>query len=238
MEKIAVYSCTRNLYDDMEISARTLIANSDVDAVYFLIEDEKFPRKLPSIIKTIDVSHQQIFGPHGPNMDSKFTYMAMMRACLHELFPDQDKILSLDVDTVCVNDVSDIWDLPLDDVYFSASVEPKRSYKDGLMYCNTGVALYNLEKLRDGKADEVIEVLNRKKFTYLEQDVFNYLCQGRIFPMNSVYNWNDYTEPLIENDLPRIVHYAGYSKWQLFGNWLKAKELRWEDILGEDYDRS
>ena len=41
--KHLVYSGTRNLYPYMEASAKSVIANSDVSDVHFLIEDPKFP---------------------------------------------------------------------------------------------------------------------------------------------------------------------------------------------------
>ena len=34
--KHAVYAATRNLYGQMELAAKSLVANSDVDVVHFL----------------------------------------------------------------------------------------------------------------------------------------------------------------------------------------------------------
>lgn len=183
--KHATYCGTREVYDDMEMSAKSLVANSDVDKVWFLIEDASFPRELPGIVECVDVSGQEFFARDGPNMGSGYTYMAMLRIALCHVLPDVDKVLSLDADTVAVRDVSDVWDLPVDDCYFSAAHEWHRS-NNGLLYCNHGVVLYNLEKMRDGKADECIDVLNRRRYTWVDQDVGNYLCQGRIYDMPSV----------------------------------------------------
>lgn len=132
--------------------------------------------------------------------------MAMMRIALCHVLPDVDKVLSLDFDTVCIQNVSAVWDLPIDDCYFSASAEWHRT-AHGLLYTNAGVTLYNLEKLRDGKADECIEVLNRRKYEWLEQDVGNYLCQGRIYDMPFEYNSNHWTDKNASH--ARIVHFAG-----------------------------
>ena len=240
--KIAVYSGTRNIYEDMEVSARSLIAFSDVDAVYFMIEDLEFPRKLPPIVTCINVSDQGFFPADGPNMNSHFTYMAMMRACLAKLFPHLDRILSLDADTVCIHDVSDIWNLPIDGYYLSASVEPKQDNKHLFPepaanlsgqdeYFNTGVALYNLDMLRDGKCDEAIDLLNTEKFRFLEQDVFNKICAGQIFPMPSRYNYCDFTERLGIDQEPDIWHFAGYKKFQHFTIWEAMSTLTWEDAM-------
>ena len=206
--KYAVYSGTREIYRDMEASAKSLVAHSDVDRIYFLIEDAQFPSPLPDCIECIDVSGQRFFHEDGPNMGNGYTYMAMMRAALCHVLP-VDRVLSLDADTVCVGDVSGLWDIDLEGAYFAAAREPHRCYCD-VLYTNTGVCLYNLDALRDGKADEVISVLNSARFAYVEQDVMNCLCQGRIAEMDGDYNANDWTE----HDEPRILHFAGHSDWR------------------------
>ena len=77
--KHAVYTGTRNLYRDIEVSAKSLVANSSVDCVHLLVEDDEFPSELPEIFDVVNVSaFRDRFG--GPNSDSVFTYMAMLRA--------------------------------------------------------------------------------------------------------------------------------------------------------------
>ena len=84
--------------------------------------------------------------------------------------------------------------------------------RPGTVYCNTGVALYNLAKLRDGKADEVIEVLNRQYYRWPEQDALNWLCQGRIALMDSSYNSCPWVcEPC---GFTSIIHYAARDDWR------------------------
>ena len=65
MAKHAVYCATRNLYGDMEAAAKSLVANSDVDRVHFLIEDAAFPSELPGIIECHGVSSQEFFASKG-----------------------------------------------------------------------------------------------------------------------------------------------------------------------------
>ena len=228
--KHAAYCGTRNIYGDMETAAKSLIANSDVDVVHFVIEDAEFPGELPDIIQCHDASGQTFFKSDGPNMSSGFTYMAMMRIALCHVLPDVDKVLSLDADTVCVDDVSDIWDMPIDDCYLSASHEWHRS-GDGLLYCNFGVVLYNLAKLRDGKADEIIGVLNSCAYTWVEQDVGNYLCQGRIHDMPSEYNSNWWTDRFAPG--ARIVHFAGTRREDWCGDERvsKYRDMPWDEVM-------
>ena len=233
MDKCAVYTGSKNIYDDMLACSKSLIANSDVDKIYFLIEDDIFPFETPNdIIEPINVSDQEYFNFWGPNMKTKFTYFAMMRAALAKVFPKHDKILSLDCDTICIRDVSHIWELPISDSYFSASKEAHRSIA-GLMYTNVGVALMNLKKQREtGKVDEYIDILNRQKFNYVDQDVMNYSSQGYIYEMNSEYNANEWTNPC-QN--PRIIHFAGISrdKWHTHPKFKHYRDATWDDIFIE-----
>ena len=230
MEKIAIYTGSRNIYSDMEMAAKALTANSDVDKIYFLIEDDIFPNDLPDHIQVMNVSDQEYFMPWSPNMTTRFTYFAMLRAALGDIFPQYDRVLSLDCDTIPVRDVSHLWELPINDYYFAAAQEPHRSH-DGLLYTNVGVCLMNLKRLRETeKTYECIDVLNARRYTFVDQDVMNYLCQGYIYDMPSEYNATNFTNPC-QN--PRIIHFAGMKR----ENWLKHPKAKfynntsWDDIF-------
>lgn len=232
----ALYTGTRNIYDDMETCAKSLVANSAVDVVHFLIEDEEFPRELPGVVRCHDVSGQTYFPQGGPNMMSQFSYMALMRVALCHVI-DADAVLSLDCDTICRRDVTSIWDTPLDGFYFAAAPEWHRS-KNGMQYCNAGVTLFNLEKMRDGKADECIEVLNRRRFTWVDQDVMNYLCQGRIREMPSWFNSNYWTDKGTDKD-PAIIHYAGEKRdvWAGKPDAAFWRKVSWEEAMARHAER-
>lgn len=214
----------------METSAKSLIANSDVEVVHFIIEDSEFPCELPDIIQCHDLSAQELFKPSSPNMRSGYTYMAMMRVALCHILTEADKVLSLDADTIVMKDCSEIWDVPMDGCYFAASEEWHRT-ADGLQYCNHGVVLYDLEKMRDGKADECIEVLNRKKFTWVDQDVANYLCQGRIAKLPGKFNSNWWTTK--NRGRAVVKHYAGQaaSKWRDLPEVVKWRDMPWDEVI-------
>lgn len=208
--KAAVYVGTRSCYDHMLWSAKSLLVNSDVDRIYFLIEDDFYPHKLPECIQSINVSGQQFFPPGSANYDCPWTYMTLLRAVLPYIFPDLDRILALDNDTVMLQDVSDIWDLPIDDYYYAAAKEPMKS-KGGCWYMcghygQGGVVLHNLKKQReDGLTDQLIDELRAIKYQYAEQDCMNLMCQGKIYPLPSDYCVCNYTE---RSDNPKIIHYA------------------------------
>lgn len=226
--KYAAYCGTRNLYPDMEMSAKSIVANSDVDKVFFFIEDDEFPSELPPIVETRNVGQQTIFPRNNANRRSRFTYMAMMRAALCKLL-DVDKVLSLDCDTVAMRDCSSVWDIDISNSYFAATPEKwAKKMRPGLTYCNIGVALLNLDKLRDGKADEIINVLNTHYFKWVDQDAYNYLCQGRITEIDSAFNSCPWT---VEGSKPIIVHYAARDDWRDEPEAVKYRNMSWSRAM-------
>lgn len=231
--KAAAYCGTRNIYGDMETAAKSLIANSDVDRVYFIIEDAEFPSDLPDIVECVDVSGQEWFDPDGPNARKRWTYMALMRVALCHVLPDVDVVLSLDCDTVAVGDCSRIWDTDMEGRYLAGVMEKWIRGRPGTQYVNMGVSLHNLAMLRDGKADEVIGAVNSHEFAWPDQDAMNWLCQGRIGEIDGSYcycPWTvDPTEP------KRMIHYAAAKDW--CPNWrsepttVKYREMPWEEVM-------
>ena len=216
--KHAVFCATRNIYGDMEAAARSLVANSDVDKVHFLIEDACFPRPLPPIVQVHDVSGQRFFPMSGPNARTSWTWMVLMRAALCHVLEDVDVVLSLDCDAFCVRDASAIWDTDLDGKYLAGVIERAKS-SASMRYVNFGVVMFNLAQLRDGKADETIAALNAQRFEFPEQDVMNRLCQCRIAELPDEFNAMPFNATV---DNPRIVHYAGVKR----DDWHENPEAR------------
>ena len=230
MEKHALYSCTKNMYGDMVTAAKSLIANSDVDKVWFFTEGD-FDFWVPDMCEAVDVSGQQFFPPDSPNYKGWASHMALMRAplALMDEFKDLDRILSLDADAICINDVSDVWNMPIDDCYFSASQETAITFK-WMVYCNVGVMLHNLDKLRDGKCQEVVDCLNWHAYLNDMQDVYSFLCQGHIHCMPSEYNVNRFTEA---TNVTRIRHFAGdpADYWRTHEYTEKYRLMDWDRVM-------
>ena len=212
----------------MVAAYKSLLMHSDVALIYLLIEDDSFPYELPDCVKTVNVSSQREHWSKSPNARSEFTYMALVRSTYAIMFPWLDKILSLDVDTIVNEDISDLWDIDLGRHYFSASPEWHKTIGTSI-YTNIGVCLYNLKKLRnDGKVKEVIDELTRREHRFLEQDAFNFLCQGAILPMNGDYNANAWVK---YSDHPKIIHYAGIKDWMEMPDVLRYQSIPLEEVL-------
>lgn len=211
--KAAVYAGTRNVYEDMIPSMKSLLIHSDVDKIYFLIEDDEFPYELPSEVECINVSQQEWFKPDGPNYNSSWSYMVLLRAAYPKIFSHLDIILSLDNDTIINENISDIWNIDLTNYYVAGVLEPKKSTEH--VYINNGVLLYNLKKIReDGLDDKIIYSLNNYYYYYAEQDCFNEIFENKILTLPSDYNVNKFVKQ--QYSALKIFHFAAIQKWQNF----------------------
>lgn len=229
MIKAAVYTGTQNLYGGMIAAAKSLIANSDVDEVWFLIEDDEFPVKLPEMIHTINASKiwREYIDEDSPNMKSRFSYMAVIRPALCHILPHLDRVLSLDVDTMVRTDISDVWETDLDGKYIAGCQEPHHS-RDGIISINAGVVLMNLEMLRDGRADIIMDCLNVHELNFVDQDAMTCLCQGRIAVLDNRYNGTIWTGCGPECF---IKHYAGIKDWYGFPEAVNWYRMPWDEVM-------
>jgi len=245
MMRAAVYSGSRNLYPHMVVAAKSLIANSSVEKIYFLIEDDTFPEALPPLIETVNVSGQTWFPQGGPNMKSQFTYMALVRACYASLFPDLDKVLQLDVDTIVVDNIDALWDIDMGSKWIIAAEEPYNTYWKpwGMQYYNVGVSMFNLKAIRQaGIEKEIVHDLNTVEEKFVEQDAWNRFGAPRKF-ITLENRYND-SKPCGFTDNPAIVHYAGWKNWWDEGScprreyYTKYRNMTWEEAFacrGEAY---
>lgn len=225
--RAAVYTGTRNIYQNMITAAKSLLEHSNVEKIYFLIEDDVFPYELPSDIECINVSNQQYFPHNGPNYNSPWTYMILIRVALSKIFPTLDTILLLDMDTIVNENVSSLWDINLDGYYFAAVREPLKS-RDNFISINAGVMLINLKQLReDKKDDELIKALNTYYYKFPEQDCISDLCQGHLLVLPSDYN------VCSQNDKPereKITHFAAIYRLDIFPHFQYYQQLSWDKL--------
>lgn len=212
MRRVAVYAGTRNVYGMMAAAAKSLLATTHMDTVYFLIEDDAFPEPLPDVIRTWNVAEATMDGRHwfyqdGPNYNSQWTWMSLLRLALPGIFQKEVRVLWLDVDTIVEQDIGDLFDRDLAGNCVAMVEEPVRS-KYPFTYHNAGVILMDLDKLRaDFTWRKWIKLVNREPFTAKDQDVINLICQGEILTLGP--EWNSAGHITQNAEDPYIRHYAG-----------------------------
>ena len=227
--RAAAFLATRNMYEDLAPPIKALLINSNVEKIFLLLEDSDPGVPLPPECEVVDISRQAFFPETGPNFKNNWSWIVLLRAAYHRLFPDLDRILSLDLDAFALRNVSGLWDLPLGNKLLAAVRETSQLSRPGLPYYNAGVMLLNLAQLRStGKGDEVIASLNRRRWAYPEQDAFNAVCSGAILDLPPEYNAGRGTAPWGD---PAIRHFMGEQKTFRQEPIVRYfRELPWEEV--------
>lgn len=213
-DMIVVYAATRNLYEPLRVALRSLLTYNRPEMIYILAEDDALPFEIGAPHKVINVSGQKYFRPGGPNWDSQFTYMAMMRLLYTDLLPGVDKVLQLDVDTIVLEDLTPLWNVDLTGKWCACVPEYMANYKPWhTQYYNIGVCLFNLAKLReDHVVPLMVEELNLCRYMCVEQDMLNKygVPLQRFLALPVRYN-DSFCCGRVDN--PAVVHFAGFPDW-------------------------
>ena len=228
----AVYPVSKLYYEAVLPSVKSLLIHSDVEKVYLLIEHAKFPNELPDCVETINAKNlkKQFFDAKGINVKkSPYAYLSMMRCAYGKIF-EESRILSLDADTIVIDDIgSALWNMDMEGNYVAGVIEQKLSRKKRKNYINAGVMVFDLDRIRaDGKDDEMIESLNTKDFRWLEQDCINELCDRKIKILPRIYNASQFTG-ISKKTL--IRHFAYEQNWIDYEIVKKYGSISWEEVM-------
>lgn len=156
------------------------------------------------------------------------------------LFKQHKKIIFSDPDVIFKGDLSNVFlSTDLSNNYLAAvkSAIVKEEYLfsigcDPDTYTNGGFQIYNLDAFRrDGLEQKQLDMINRKYF-YLDQDITNIVCKGRIVFLSPKYNSTSSffeashisslqdrlrriysTDELIEGLSPLVYHFNGIKPW-------------------------
>ncbi len=166
-----------------------------------------------------------------------YTSAIYFRLFIPELFPQYDKAVYLDCDTILRTDIAKLYDIPLGANYIGAVADPvvaatpafcsytKRALGiEGKKYFNSGVLVMQLDKLR---AIDFCYLFTRVLRSYPfvvapDQDCLNLICKDKVHYFGK--EWN--TMPLSGKRVsaPKLVHYN-----------LSMKPWHYEGVRYENY---
>lgn len=155
---------------------------------------------------------------------SKTTYYRMF---IPNMFPEFDKAIYIDSDTVVLGDISKLYEYELGDNLVGAAheqamvqtVEYGRYVEQNLgidrnNYFNAGIMLLNCEKMREENTlDAFFELLGIYNFAVTQdEDYLNVLCKGRVLFIDSRWNTEMFGNIPYGEDEYKIIHYIMTSK--------------------------
>ena len=126
------------------------------------------------------------------------------RLSLSSLLPSLDKIIWLDGDTLIFEDLTDMLDLDMDEIYYRGFLDnnvhgTKAFGVENDHYICAGVMLINLEKLRQDNIEEKFEAFikeNNERLVQHDQTVINVVCakNNSVLPAKyGIFNFHDIT---------------------------------------------
>ena len=185
-----------------------------------------------------------------------FKVETYFRLLLPQMLPDYHKVLYLDADMICLHDVAELFDTDVEGCLVAAVRDPdtaglyngaphsgtdavaKNKYMDEILkikhpydYFQAGTIVFNLDEWRRAYTpEEIFSFASSYDWQLLDQDVLNYLCQGRVRYVDMAWNvmmdWvgirikdiiiraprDIYQAYMASRKNPYVVHYAGPEK--------------------------
>lgn len=156
------------------------------------------------------------------HMRDYYTCTTYFRIFIAGMFPQYEKALYLDCDTVILGDVSELFNYDLgNNLLAGAPCEGVNSFEvykryvrevDGLnpdYFFNAGVILMNLKLFREEKFyEKFADLLQKYKFTVIQdEDYLNVLCQDRVLRLPRVWNKTPVAQDILPREDLRIVHF-------------------------------
>ena len=184
----------------------------------------------------VDVSKQMQEVKNSLQLRDYYTCATYYRIFIANMFPQYEKAVYLDSDTVLLGDVSELYNVELGENLLGAvpdgavaSVEPFKRYTKEVLgiesknYFNAGVLVMNLQAFRDSHFYEnFCALLKVYKFSVAQdQDYLNVLCKNRVAFLGA--EWN--TMPIEGyGKQPKLIHYN-----------LTMKPWHYENVLYKEY---
>lgn len=174
-EAIDVYVLTMDLTElsDDYVS----ISQRDLDII------EKELKKVNSNSRIIRIDVRSIFDKalaYSKNLVNRYTPYALLRLLLDEIEIIPDKVLYLDTDTVINKRINELYSTDISNYEFAGVKDRYGSFFFNPWYCNTGVLLLNMKKIREtGLFKKVVSLLNAKKVFLSDQTGLNKMAKRK-----------------------------------------------------------
>lgn len=181
-------------------------------AIYCVCSDEalQIAPSIQAVINDKDPQSQAFFVSNPIDVSNGFetreiTISTYFRLCLPELLLNVPKVIYSDVDIIFKEDISEIWNIDIDDRYLAGVladvninfywnyIAERNSYWKIFddwkgNYINAGFILMNLSLIREKQLFNKWKQLISEEFYYQDQDILNLTCKPAIKIFANYYN--------------------------------------------------
>ena len=118
----------------------------------------------------------------GKNSENYYTPYAQLRLYLNELEGLPDKLVYLDIDTMCAGDIAQLYDIDISEYEYGAVLDHMGKFWISPTYCNSGVLLLNLPMIRKTRLFERIrEYVRTRRMIMPDQTALHRLGTKKLF---------------------------------------------------------
>lgn len=184
-----------------------------------------------SEIKIVEISPKDFEDYSSASTHEYLSMATFYRLKIASLLPELEKIIYLDCDIVVRRDIAELFDIDLGkniaggirDV--AAKKMTKRDkLESNAHYINGGVVIFDCKKMRDENIEsKFLEYVktNGDSIRLGDQQIINYVLQGRIKEIDSL--WNVQVSNFVGRSNytmnPYIIHYTAKNKPWIYGSW-------------------
>ncbi len=237
-QPLNIYFFTMDLTD---INAKFLPLNKNHEDYINKILKEVNNESQFTIIDVGDMFRENLI--NSINLKNHFTPYAMLRLLAAKVDAIPDKIIYLDTDTIINQDISKMFNIDISNYELGAAKDAYNwsSIKRwGKWYFNSGTLLLNMKMIREtGMFDRALNLVNKKRMLYADQDALNITCQ-KLLKLPLIYN----SKSKWHKDI--VVHH--FCNVRKNGNWfhrikpwevdlVKTKMSVYDDILDDFIER-
>lgn len=260
------FACDDNFVKYTMVSMRSIMDNASRDCKYVVhilntnICDEMKKAVMDMTEENFEIRFEDVTGYLTSISDklplrdyySKTTYFRMFIA---EMFPEYEKAIYIDSDTIVNGDISELYLHDLKDNYVGAANEQVMIQEnvygeyvekvlgiDRYHYFNAGLLLINCEQFRKNHVlDQFVDLLHTYNFVVTQdEDYLNLICKDRVLWLEQPWNTEVFGEIAYPESEFKMIHYIMVSKpWHYEGAkysehfWRYAKETAVYDEIKE-----
>ena len=238
-----IYCCNDKLFEGVFLSATSVARRSGapVSISVFTMDGRSedlsyvpFSKDHASIInaaiKTFDERNEaavydlteqfgKAFGG-GKNLKNEFTPYALLRLLADdEKVAPCDKAIYLDADTMACGDIEELWNTDVSDYEYAAALDRLGKFWVARNYCNSGVLLLNLKKIREtGMFVKCRKLIKTKRFFMPDQTAIHRSATARLY-LDTRFNEQRSVKPDTV-----IKHFNRGIKWLPFPHFFNVKQ--------------
>ena len=243
-----VFSTDENFVNYLAVCIQSLIENSNKNKKYIIsILAKGFSENSKRILSHFECENVKIelydvkeklkeLNITGLKEDLHWSIAAYYRILIPFLFPYDKKVLYLDSDVIALDDVSKIIDVDLENKQIGAVIDydtecytkkrikyfkEKMNFKDYKKYFNSGVIVFDVQKIEKEKYLKQFLDLLKMGYTFLDQDILNVIFEENVKFLNLEWNYQyHFVFPQFKKlynlsvGEPKIIHYTtAFKPW-------------------------